>query len=299
MDNTIIFKTCVRTIRTRNRACGIPDVAKPRNERRAGKFNTRAKEILHQIAKLGAFISDTSSAYSNFSGHIPGAPFMSDLERDRIDAGVPRLAEEARKMLTDLEYSVPSKGLAPQLREHQTGVIRLIKNYLSMVIKFHTDLRTHRAARALEVKKMARLDTRARSESISTERPTPTIQAWTPDDDDDAAPDNLSPEELQVFEQENSALQAELSGLMSELDHLESTVTGLATLQQQLTEKIVEQEMEIDQVAAKVVNTTENVKDANEQLRQAIQRNAGQRVYILFFLIVMSFSLLFLDWYND
>ena len=44
---------------------------------------------------------------------------------------------------------------------------------------------------------------------------------------------------------------------------------------------------------------TENVKDANDQIREAIQRNAGLRVYILFFLLVMSFSLLFLHWYND
>lgn len=48
-----------------------------------------------------------------------------------------------------------------------------------------------------------------------------------------------------------------------------------------------------------MVGVTENVKDANDQIREAIQRNAGLRVYILFFLLVMSFSLLFLHWYND
>ena len=40
-------------------------------------------------------------------------------------------------------------------------------------------------------------------------------------------------------------------------------------------------------------------QDGNEELRKAIQRNASIRVYILFFLLVMSFSLLFLDWYNE
>jgi len=42
-----------------------------------------------------------------------------------------------------------------------------------------------------------------------------------------------------------------------------------------------------------------SLKDGNEELRKAIQRNASIRVYILFFLLVMSFSLLFLDWYNE
>jgi len=59
------------------------------------------------------------------------------------------------------------------------------------------------------------------------------------------------------------------------------------------------QKCDIDRISNTVVGATENVREANEQLRQAIQRNAGLRVYVLFFLLVMSFSLLFLDWYND
>lgn len=62
---------------------------------------------------------------------------------------------------------------------------------------------------------------------------------------------------------------------------------------------MLQQEQDIDRIANTVVGTTETMKDANEQIKQAIQRNAGLRVYILFFLLVMSFTLLFLDWYND
>lgn len=63
--------------------------------------------------------------------------------------------------------------------------------------------------------------------------------------------------------------------------------------------QVLQQEQDIDRIANTVVGSTENVKDANDQIKQAIQRNAGLRVYILFFLLVMSFTLLFLDWYND
>lgn len=62
---------------------------------------------------------------------------------------------------------------------------------------------------------------------------------------------------------------------------------------------MLQQEQDIDRISNTVVGSTENVKDANEQIKQAIQRNAGLRVYVLFFLLVMSFTLLFLDWYND
>lgn len=59
------------------------------------------------------------------------------------------------------------------------------------------------------------------------------------------------------------------------------------------------QKADIERIANTVVGATENVNDANQQIKEAIQRNAGLRVYVLFFLLVMSFSLLFLDWYND
>lgn len=296
MDITLIFKTCVKTIRTRNRACGFPEPDRPRPEPRVpGVFAVRAREVMHQIAKLGAFVADTSAAYANFSGHIPGAPQMTDTERDRIDLGIPRLSNEAKKMLNELETLTATTELLPQHREHQLGVLKLMKEYLRYVSGVHSDLRAERVARAEEARRLSRLDARTRVGDSSVEKPV--IPTWTPQEDD-VAVENLSAEELQVFEEENAALQAELSGLQAELRQLEGTVTGVARLQEQFTEKIVEQERDIDQVASAVIGTTETLKDANEQLRQAIQRNAGLRVYILFFLLVMSFSLLFLDWYN-
>lgn len=63
--------------------------------------------------------------------------------------------------------------------------------------------------------------------------------------------------------------------------------------------QVVSQKHDIERISNTVVGATENVKDANEQIKQAIQRNAGLRVWALFFLLVMSFTLLFLDWYND
>jgi len=80
---------------------------------------------------------------------------------------------------------------------------------------------------------------------------------------------------------------------------MESKVVHIAELQELFTEKVLQQEKDIERISETVVGSTENMKSANEQIRQAMQRNAGLRVWMLFFLLVMSFSLLFLDWYND
>ena len=52
-------------------------------------------------------------------------------------------------------------------------------------------------------------------------------------------------------------------------------------------------------LASNAVGASENIKDGNEEIRKAIQNRASIRVYILFFLLVMAFTLLFLDWYNE
>ncbi|XP_059621904.1 syntaxin-18 [Phlebotomus argentipes] len=109
----------------------------------------------------------------------------------------------------------------------------------------------------------------------------------------------LSAEDIQMFESENVQLFHELQGLAEEVEQIERNVVDIAQLQDIFTEKVTLQKADIERISNTVVGTTENVKDANEQIKQAIQRNAGLRVWILFFLLVMSFSLLFLDWYND
>lgn len=111
--------------------------------------------------------------------------------------------------------------------------------------------------------------------------------------------DVLSAEDMQLFEAENVHIYNLLQGVSEEVEQIEKNVVDIAQLQDIFTEKVAMQQHNIERIVSAVVGTTENVKDANEQIRQATQRNAGLRVWSLFFLLVMSFSLLFLDWYYD
>lgn len=81
--------------------------------------------------------------------------------------------------------------------------------------------------------------------------------------------------------------------------NIESKAIQIAELQDLFTEKIMEQDQDLDRIDTIALSTTENIVDANTEIRLAIQTNAGLRVYILFFILVLSFTLLFLDWYND
>ncbi|ETE59552.1 Syntaxin-18 [Ophiophagus hannah] len=107
---------------------------------------------------------------------------------------------------------------------------------------------------------------------------------------DSRGEDELSPEEIQMFEQENQRLVGEMNSLFDEVRQIEGKVVEISRLQEIFTEKVLQQI---------VVGATENIKEGNEDIREAIKNNAGFRVWILFFLVMCSFSLLFLDWYGS
>eukprot|EP00094_Tigriopus_californicus_P009094 TCALIF_08767-PA protein Name:"Similar to stx18 Syntaxin-18 (Danio rerio)" AED:0.22 eAED:0.21 QI:0/0/0/0.66/0.5/0.66/3/0/439 len=109
----------------------------------------------------------------------------------------------------------------------------------------------------------------------------------------------LSPEDIQLLERENTKLYERFMENQDNVQQIENKVVRIAELQEVFADKVLQQKDDIELVHHHAVTTTENVKDANEELRKAIQNQASIRVYILFFLLVMSFSLLFLDWYNE
>ena len=62
--------------------------------------------------------------------------------------------------------------------------------------------------------------------------------------------------------------------------------------------QVLEQDKDVEFINEAAVNTVENIRAGNEQIREAIQNIASRRVVILFCLIALTFTLLFLDWYN-
>ena len=115
---------------------------------------------------------------------------------------------------------------------------------------------------------------------------------------DEEEEEGLSPEEASMMEMENEKLMDHLSSLENQVDQVQSKVVKIAELQSIFTEKVLQQAEGLEKVAEEAVASTENVKEGNEAIRQAIQNKASYRVYILFIILVFSFSLLFLDWYN-
>lgn len=316
MDVSTLFRACVQTVHQSNQIIDNNDTNSKstfKMRRKQSPFVIKSQAVVTQIAKLREFLLENRPAYLNFSNHLSNKTHMTDNDRDHIDAGAQQIMTKCSQLIKELRREIADTEVSPQNTEHREIMLILIENYLKNVCKIYSEQKAIRVKRAIEYRKVAKLEVDSKKSSsnaiaIELNRKEKELELnkssmTIPDIDNEinatlSFEDELSPEDIQMFESENEQLFNELNTLAEEVKQIETKVVHIAELQEAFTEKVMDQDKDLDRLMTTVVGSTENVKEANEQIRQAIQRNAGLRVWILFFLIVMSFTLLFLDWYN-
>ncbi|XP_052590762.1 syntaxin-18 isoform X3 [Peromyscus californicus insignis] len=247
---------------------------------------------------------------------------MTDTERDQIDQDAQIFMKTCSEAIQQLRTEAHKEIHSQQVKEHRTAVLDFVEDYLKRVCKLYSEQRAIRVKRVVDKKRLSKLEPEPNTKrkeppsekasqnasQDSEEKPAaeelpekplaeaqPELGTWG----DGRGEDELSPEEIQMFEQENQRLIGEMNSLFDEVRQIEGKVVEISRLQEIFTEKVLQQETEIDSIHQLVVGATENIKEGNEDIREAIKNNAGFRVWILFFLVMCSFSLLFLDWYDS
>ncbi|XP_069782007.1 syntaxin-18 isoform X1 [Narcine bancroftii] len=326
-DITSLFRASVKTVKTRNKVIGVN--AEPLKEdilrkgRTRAEFSVQASEVLTNISKLKEFLLEHRKDYINVTSFgMSEYSRMTDTERDQIDQDAQIFMRTCSDAIQQLKAEAIKNVTSPQVKEHREGVLDLLEVYLKNVCKVYSEQRAIRVKRVVDKKRLSRLEPEQHSNKISVSSseeilPTEsknaeelvlkdessgksfpkaqdTLGLWN-----DAKGDELSPEEIQMFELENQHLVSEMNSLVDEVRQIEGKVVEISRLQEIFTNKVLQQEKEIDNIHEIVVGTTENVKEGNEDIREAIKNNAGFRVWVLFFLVMCSFSLLFLDWYDS
>lgn len=311
MDITTLFKACVKTVRTTNKSLGVKEQKQNVLSRTQKDIHlTKAKEIVKQITNLQNFFMENKAAYLNVINYLSTNKTMTEVDRAEIDAMAENIISRCTHLINEYRKEITGLPKSKQKEEHYQNIIETLERYLKSVSKIYTEAKAVRVKRVIETHKLSKLETKPSNNRIENSEKLNKTSLETnsiPHNEEPRIPsapavnydEELSAEEMQMFESENDLLYNELNSISDEVKQMESKVVHIAELQELFTEKVLQQEKDIERIATTVVGSTENVKDANEQIRQAIQRNAGLRVWVLFFLLVMSFSLLFLDWYND
>ncbi|KAL9667607.1 hypothetical protein QQ045_001969 [Rhodiola kirilowii] len=102
----------------------------------------------------------------------------------------------------------------------------------------------------------------------------------------------------QYLDDETRALQVELSTLLDAVQDTETKMVEMSALNHLMSTHILQQAQQIEVLYEQAVEATKNVELGNKELSQAIQRNSSSRTFLLMFLFVLTFSVLFLDWYS-
>ncbi|KAL5111083.1 Syntaxin-18 [Taenia crassiceps] len=112
------------------------------------------------------------------------------------------------------------------------------------------------------------------------------------------SPDSLSEAELKQLEMENAEVYLHFLSERNEIQRLGSQISEIGRLQAVVTESLMEQAEMAQHIGEQVVGSTELVREANEHLRQSMDKTRSVRFWIIFILLTLTFSLHFLDWYS-
>jgi syntaxin 18 len=298
-------------------------------------FTDGLKKLVKNITRMKNFLLANRKDYVNLYSHlISKASKMTDQERDQIDYDVhvfmKNCTDLIRNYRNEINIKSSSSKCGVQAKDHYTLVLNLIESYLKSVCDLYTQQKAIRIKRACERQRLFRL-----AASVSHSRPLFPVSSTSSDSSmgdsresiqvgskstdttsrshilaDNSSQvsgfvthsteehEELSPQEIQLFDQENSQLYDDLNSVTDEVKVIGGKVMEIARLQEIFTENVLQQEDQLDRLNTTVVSATESVRDGNEQLREAIKKGAGFRVWVLFFIIMLAFTVLFLDWYN-
>ncbi|KAL7061554.1 hypothetical protein AAHC03_01540 [Spirometra sp. Aus1] len=235
-----------------------------------------------------------------------------ELAKQIVDA-----LDQCSQLLTQLrQYSLLTTGdgadespKRPQLQEHQRTVCKLLEESLN-ALKRERDNQVAAYCRRVELtgrlagavtRRPAGLGSLGKTASSSTVRHRG--QSWFSSESsvnpiEAVGVKDLSTNELQILETENAEMYLRLASEQSEVQQLGTSLSEIGRLQSIITESLVEQAEKAERIGEQIVGSTELIREANEKLREAMDRTKGVRFWILFFMLVLTFSLHFLDWYR-
>ncbi|KAF9966066.1 hypothetical protein BGZ70_003403 [Mortierella alpina] len=118
------------------------------------------------------------------------------------------------------------------------------------------------------------------------------------DDDGQDFEQSLSAQQRQMLELENETIVKKLETELNQVRQLESSMLELSSLHSTIQDHLEVQTLQTNRLHEEALTAISHIDAGNDQLIKAGKRNSSTRKWILFFLILASFVLLFLDWYD-
>lgn len=263
-------------------------------------FTKAALKTLESIRTLEQFIMQHRKDYVDMHR-------TTEQERDSIEHEVTIFIKACKDQIDILKNSISGEeansrgwlGISGDHSNadtiaHKHGVVLILSERLHSVTAQFDQLRARRFQDAIN-RRIPRKKLNRVSSSNATEIPK-SINSELRE------PDEPQPEPLRVQQQllddETRALQVELSSLLDAVQETETQMVEMSALNHLMSTHILQQAQQIELLYEQAVEATSNVELGNKELSQAIQRNSSSRTFLLLFLFILTFSIIFLDWYS-
>nr|AFK37975.1 unknown [Lotus japonicus] len=263
-------------------------------------FYKAALKTLESIGELEQFLLKHRKDYTDLHR-------TTEQERDSIEQEVSAFIKTCQEQIDVLKNSInneeeTSKGWLGTATAkanadtiaHKHGVVLILSERLHPVTAQFDQLRAVRFQDAIN-----RATPRRKLNRVTRKNTTETSESG---DMELREPDELRSEPLRVQQQllddETRALQVELTNLLDTVQETETKMVEMSALNHLMSTHVLQQAHQIEHLYEQAVEATKNVELGNKELSQAIQRNTSSRTFLLLFLFVLTFSILFLDWYS-
>lgn len=272
-------------------------IQKPRQR---SPFIKAALKTLESIGALEEFMLKHQKDYVDMYR-------TTDQERDNIEHEVTAFIKACQEQLDILKNSINaddahSKGWRGRSTDdsnadtiaHKHGVVLILSEKLHSVTSQFDKLRAIRfqdiISKAVPRRKLNQVN-KPRSANAPEYSNT---ELREPDDNFEHQPVRAQ----QLLDDETRALQVELTSLLDTVQETETKMVEMSALNHLMSTHVLQQAQQIEHLYEQAVEATKNVELGNKELTQAIQRNSSSRTFLLLFLFVLTFSILFLDWYS-
>ncbi|KAK4284283.1 hypothetical protein QN277_001138 [Acacia crassicarpa] len=263
-------------------------------------FTKAALKTLESIGELDQFLLKHRKDYTDLHR-------TTEQERDSIEHEVSAFIKACQQQIDVLKNSINDEeenskvwlGIAAAKSNadtiaHKHGVVLILSERLHSVTAQFDQLRAvrfqdaiNRAIPRRKLNRMTKKDSAEASNSGNMElRET------------DKSHNEPLRVQQQLLDDETRALQVELTGLLDAVQETETKMVEMSALNHLLSTHVLHQAQQIELLYDQAVEATKNVELGNKELSQAIQRNSSSRTFLLLFLFVLTFSVIFLDWYS-
>ncbi|XP_010247832.1 PREDICTED: syntaxin-81-like isoform X1 [Nelumbo nucifera] len=214
--------------------------------------------------------------------------------KEQIDILKNRIHDEDTSGKSKAWLTMRSDNSHVDIVAHKHGVVLILSEKLHSITSQFDQLRAIRFQDAVN-KAMPR---RKMHQVTNSNSPIITKSNQSEVKEPDELPSEHQRVQQQFLDDETRALQVELTNLLDTVQETETKMVEMSALNHLMATHVLQQTQQIELLYEQAVEATKNVEMGNKEISQAVQRNSSSRTFLLLFLFVLTFSILFLDWYN-